>query len=61
MPPFENVVAEKKVAVTPEQMTCGLRSQNEYCIQVKKLHPGKKICIQDAMSTAYYVGILIMS
>jgi len=25
MPPFENVVAEKKVTVTPEQMTCGLR------------------------------------
>ena len=35
MPPFENVAADKKVTVTPEQMTCGLRSQNEYCIQVR--------------------------
>lgn len=34
MPPFENVVASKSVLVTPEQMTCGLRSANEYCIQV---------------------------
>lgn len=34
MPPFENVVASKIVLVTPEQMSCGLRSANEYCIQV---------------------------
>ena len=38
MPPFENVVAAKPVVVTAPQMTCGLRSRTEYCIQTHGIY-----------------------
>lgn len=44
MPPFENVVAEKMVMVSPEQMTCGVRSLNEYCIQTHGIYRECDVC-----------------
>lgn len=44
MPPFENVVAAKPVNVTPIQMTCGMRSQNEYCIQTHGIYRECDVC-----------------
>lgn len=40
MPPFENVVAEKMVNVTPVHMTCGLNEgvEHEYCIQTQGIY-----------------------
>lgn len=38
MPAFENVVFGKNVEVRPEQMTCGLRSRTEYCIQTHGIY-----------------------
>ena len=37
-PPFENVVARKVVNVTPVQMTCGLKSKTQYCMQTHGIY-----------------------
>ena len=37
-PPFENVVAKKLASVTPENMTCGLKSPSDYCIQTHGIY-----------------------
>ena len=36
MPPFENVVANAKVTVSPEFSTCGLSSTSEFCVLKQK-------------------------
>ena len=33
MPPFQNVISNAKVSVRPEEMTCGVSTQVEYCVQ----------------------------
>merc|ERR1712088_1284563 len=37
-PPFENVVAEKMVSVSPENMTCGMKGPSDYCIQTHGIY-----------------------
>ena len=44
MPPFENVVADAEVIVTPEEATCGLRSTTEYCIQTQGIYRECRQC-----------------
>ena len=38
MPPFENIVHQKPVTVTPEAITCGLRSVTEFCVQTNGIY-----------------------
>ena len=33
MPPFKNVVAKRRVTVTPIDKTCGVARKNTYCVQ----------------------------
>lgn len=44
-PPFENVVAQKVVDVSPVHMTCGLKSDTkEYCLQTHGIYRECDIC-----------------
>ena len=43
-PPFENVVAEKTVSVSPENMTCGMKGPSDYCIQTHGIYRECDIC-----------------
>ena len=47
MPPFENVLANKNVSVTPEAMTCGLRSTTDYCVQTQGIYRECDTCSDD--------------
>ena len=44
MPAFINVVAKKLVKISPEEKTCGLRSDSEYCIQTHGIYRECHIC-----------------
>ena len=44
MPPFQNVISNAKVAVTPEEMTCGVAHQVEYCVQSGGYYRECQIC-----------------
>ena len=44
MPPFENVVADAEVTVTPDFATCGLRGVTEYCIQTQGIYRECETC-----------------
>ena len=47
MPPFENVVAQQLVTVTPEEMTCGLRSRTDFCVQTNGVYRECDFCQED--------------
>ena len=47
MPPFENVVANKLVEVSPEEKTCGARVQSDYCIQTHGIYRECHTCTAD--------------
>ena len=44
MPPFQNVISNAKVAVSPEEMTCGVAHQVEYCVQSGGYYRECQIC-----------------
>ena len=47
MPPFENVVADAEVTVTPDFATCGLRGVTEYCVQTQGIYRECDNCTDD--------------
>ena len=48
MPEFTNVVYNMMVNVTPEHVTCGLRSRTDYCIQTHGVYRECDYC-EDAV------------
>ena len=43
-PPFENVVMDKYVKVTPSEMTCGLNSTTKYCVATTGIYRDCDVC-----------------
>jgi|ERR1711971_229082 len=44
MPPFQNVISNARVSVRPEEMTCGVAHQVEYCMQSGGYYRECQIC-----------------
>ena len=44
MPPFTNVISNAPVTVDPEEMTCGIKQQSQFCLQTGGFYRECQIC-----------------
>ena len=61
MPPFKNVISNAPVTVAPEDMTCGINQQSQFCLQTGGFYRECQICdaydATKAHNTSYLTDI----
>ena len=61
MPPFKNVISNAPVTVAPEEMTCGINQQSQFCLQTGGFYRECQICdaydATKAHNTSYLTDI----